>query len=49
MVLNSFIFALITWGLMMIIALMVAAIIKGISFFVQRGGKKAPPPAPKQS
>jgi hypothetical protein len=49
MVLNTFIFALITWGLMMLIALMVAAIIKGISFFVQRGGKKAPPPAPRQS
>ena len=39
MVLDSFLFALISYGMMMVIALCVAAIIKGIALFVQRGSK----------
>ncbi|NQT05193.1 MAG: hypothetical protein HQ577_04200 [Dehalococcoidia bacterium] len=41
MVLNSLIFAFIAYGIMMVIALFVAAIIKGIALVVQRGGKPA--------
>jgi len=41
MVLNSLLFALVSYGIMMVIALCVAAIIKGIAFVVQRGGKRA--------
>jgi hypothetical protein len=39
MVLNSFIFALIAYGIAMLIALCVALIVKGIAVVVQRGGK----------
>jgi len=41
MVLDSLIFALIAYGIMMVIALLVAAIIKVIALVVQRGGKRA--------
>ena len=41
MVVNSLIFALIAYGIAMIIALCVALIIKGIALVVQRGGKSA--------
>jgi len=41
MVLNSLIFALIAYGVAIIIALCVALIIKGIALIVQRGGKSA--------
>jgi hypothetical protein len=41
MVLNSLIFAFIAYGIMMVIALFVAAIIKGIALIVQRGTKRA--------
>ena len=41
MVLNSLIFAFIAYGIMMVIALFVAAIIKVIALVVQRGGKRA--------
>jgi hypothetical protein len=41
MVLNSLIFAFIAYGIMMVIALCVAVIIKGIALVVQRGGKGA--------
>jgi len=41
MVLNSLIFAFIAYGIMMVIALCVAAIIKGIALVVQRVGKPA--------
>jgi hypothetical protein len=41
MVLNSLLFAFIAYGIMMVIAGCVAAIIKGIALIVQRGGKKA--------
>ena len=41
MVLNSLIFAFIAYGIMMVIALCVAAIIKGIALVVMRGGKSA--------
>jgi hypothetical protein len=41
MVLNSLIFAFIAYGIMMVIALFVAAIIKGIALVVQRGAKRA--------
>jgi|GEM_PF-1244124 len=41
MVLNSLLFAFIAYGIMLVIALCVAAIIKGIAFIVQRGGKAA--------
>lgn len=41
MVLNSLLFAFIAYGIMMVIALSVAAIIKGIALIVQRGGKSA--------
>ena len=41
MVLNSLFFAFIAYGIMMVIALCVAAIIKGIAFVVQRGAKRA--------
>lgn len=41
MVLDSLIFAFIAYGIMMVIALCVAAIIKGIALVVQRGGKSA--------
>lgn len=41
MVLKSFIFALIAYGIAMLIALCVALIIKGIALIVQRGGKSA--------
>jgi len=41
MVLNSLLFAFIAYGIMMVIALCVAAIIKGIALVVQRGGKSA--------
>ncbi|MBL7126654.1 MAG: hypothetical protein ISS58_05560 [Dehalococcoidales bacterium] len=41
MVLNSLLFAFIAYGIMMVIALCVAAIIKGIALIVQRGGKRA--------
>ncbi len=40
MVLNSLLFAFIAYGIMMVIALCVAAIIKGIALVVQRGGNK---------
>ena len=39
MVLDSLLFAFIAYGIMMVIALCVAAIIKGIALVVQRGGK----------
>jgi hypothetical protein len=39
MVLKSFIFALIAYGIAMLIALCVALIVKGIALIVQRGGK----------
>ena len=41
MVLNSLLFAFIAYGIMMVIALFVAAIIKGIALVVQRGAKRA--------
>ncbi len=41
MILNSLFFAFIAYGIMMVIALFVAAIIKGIALVVQRGGKRA--------
>ncbi len=41
MVLNSLFFAFIAYGIMMVIALFVAAIIKGIALVVQRGAKRA--------
>jgi len=41
MVINSLIFALIAYGIAMLIALCVALIIKGIALVVQRGGKSA--------
>ena len=39
MVLKTFAFALIAYGIAMLIALCVALIIKGIALIVQRGGK----------
>ena len=48
MVLNSLIFAFIAYGIMMVIALCVAAIIKGIALVVQRGGKPAAASTDKQ-
>jgi len=42
MVINSLTFAFIAYGIMMVIALCVAAIIKGVALVVQRGGKGAP-------
>ena len=39
MVFDSFIFALIAYGIAMLIALCVALMIKGIALIVQRGGK----------
>ncbi len=41
MILNSLFFAFIAYGIMMVIALFVAAIIKGIALVVQRGAKRA--------
>ncbi len=41
MILNSLFFAFIAYGIMMVIALFVAAIIKGIALIVQRGEKHA--------
>ena len=41
MVINSLIFALIAYGIAILIALCVALIIKGIALVVQRGGKSA--------
>jgi len=41
MVLNSLLFAFIAYGIMMVIALCVAFIIKGIALVVQRGGRGA--------
>ncbi|MFQ5997177.1 MAG: hypothetical protein ACE5KP_06100 [Dehalococcoidales bacterium] len=41
MVVKSLIFALIAYGIAMLIALCVALIIKGIALVVQRGGKGA--------
>lgn len=41
MVVKSLIFALIAYGIAMIIALCVALIVKGIAIIVQRGGKSA--------
>ena len=41
MVLNSLLFAFIAYGIMLVIALFVAAIIKGIALVVQRGEKPA--------
>ena len=41
MVLDSLLFAFIAYGIMMVIAGCVAAIIKGIALIVQRGGNKA--------
>ncbi len=41
MILNSLLFAFIAYGIMMVIALFVAAIIKGIALVVQRGAKRA--------
>jgi hypothetical protein len=41
MVANSIIFALISYGIAIIIAVCVAFIIKGIALIVQRGGKPA--------
>ena len=48
MVLNSLLFALIAYGIMLVIALCVAAIIKGIALVVQRGGKPAAASPEKQ-
>ena len=48
MVLNSLLFAFIAYGIMMVIALCVAAIIKGIALVVQRGGKQTPATTEKQ-
>jgi hypothetical protein len=48
MVLNSLIFAFIAYGIMMVIALFVAAIIKAIALVVQRGGKRAAAGTDKQ-
>ena len=41
MVLNTLLFAFIAYGIMMVIALFVAAIIKSIALIVQRGEKRA--------
>jgi hypothetical protein len=41
MVLKSLIFALMAYGIAMLIALLVSLIIKGIALVVQRGGKSA--------
>ena len=41
MILNSLLFAFIAYGIMMVIALFVAAIIKSIALIVQRGEKHA--------
>jgi len=41
MVINSLIFALIAYGIAMLIALCVALLIKFIALIVQRGGKSA--------
>jgi len=50
MILKSFIFALIAYGIAMFIALCVALIIKGIALIVQRGGKSpAAKSAPQES
>ncbi len=48
MAFNALLFALLTWVLTAVIGLLVAVIIKTISFFVQRGGGKAPPAAARQ-
>ena len=48
MVLNSLIFAFIAYGIMMVIALFVAAIIKSIALIVQRGTKRAAAGTDKQ-
>ncbi len=48
MVLNSLIFAFIAYGIMMVIALFVAAIIKAIALVVQRGAKRADAGTDKQ-
>jgi len=48
MVLNSLLFAFIAYGIMMVIAACVAAIIKGIALVVQRGGKRAAAGTDKQ-
>jgi len=48
MILNSLLFAFIAYGITMVIALCVAAIIKGIAFTVQRGGKRAAAGAEKK-
>lgn len=48
MVLNSLLFAFIAYGIMMVIALCVAAIIKGVALVVQRGGKGAAAGADKK-
>lgn len=41
MIVKSLIFALIAYGIAMLIALCVSLIIKGIALIVQRGGKSA--------
>ncbi|MBU2534680.1 MAG: hypothetical protein ABIK32_01930 [Chloroflexota bacterium] len=48
MVLNSLFFAFIAYGIMMVIALFVAAIIKTIALVVQRGAKHAAAGTDKQ-
>ena len=39
MVVKSLVFALITYGFAIVIAVCVALIVKGVALFVQRGGK----------
>jgi len=48
MVLNSLLFALIAYAIMMVIALCVATIIKGIALVVQRGSKSTAAAASKK-
>jgi len=48
MIINSLLFAFIAYAIAMAIALCVAAIIKGIAFIVQRGGKPAAAGAEKK-
>jgi hypothetical protein len=47
-IINSLLFAFIAYGITMVITLCVAAIIKGIAFAVQRGGKRAAAGAEKK-
>ncbi len=48
MVINSLIFALLAYGVAIIISLFVALIIKSIALVVQRGGKSAAAGSAKQ-